>query len=134
MRVYGHSMSPMLNPGEVLFIRDEAFAHRDPRRGELVAARPMACGGKAFVKRIVGMPGERVWVGERSWTLGDQEYFILGDQPNHSVDSRIFGPVTREELIGSVQFRVWPLKKPLRDQREEERSQSGKQFRVEKLV
>jgi signal peptidase I len=110
MRVYGHSMAPSLNPGELVFIREGAYESRPPHRGEIVAARPALLGGRAFIKRVVGLPHERITRGEREWQLGDDQFFLLGDQTEHSMDSRIFGPVDRKELIGPVRMRVWPFK------------------------
>ena len=110
-RVYGHSMAPTLQPGEVVLVNHRAYASHEPRRGEVVMARPSSLGGKALVKRIVGLPHERVAVGERVWQLGDEQFFLLGDRAEHSMDSRIFGPVSREELVGPVRVRVWPWKR-----------------------
>ena len=121
MRVYGHSMSPLLNPGEVVVVSEGAYASRLPHRGEVVAARPASLGGRAFVKRVVGLPHERLTVDGREWQLGEEQFFLLGDQTADSVDSRIFGPVTREELIGPVRMRVWPWK-VFSDERTEEGS------------
>lgn len=112
MRVYGHSMSPLLHPGQLVFIDDSAYEARPPRRGELVAARPDALGGsQAFVKRIAGLPNEKVEMDGREWQLGDGEYFLMGDHHTHSIDSRMFGPVRQEELIGPVTARLWPWKR-----------------------
>jgi|GEM_PF-691306 len=111
MRVCGHSMAPLLQPGELVFVRGGEFESRPPQRGDVVAVRPASLGGTAFVKRVVGLPHERVSVGERVWQLEEDEFFLLGDQPDHSLDSRIFGPVTREELIGRVRARVWPWRR-----------------------
>ena len=110
MRVTGHSMMPLLKPSELVFVREQAYRSRDPQRGEIVAARPASQGGKTFVKRVVGLPHERVEVGATAWQLGAEEFFLLGDQPEHSMDSRLFGPVTRAELVGPVRLRVWPWK------------------------
>ena len=111
VRVYGHSMAPILHPGEVVMVSDGAYDSHEPRRGEVVMARPASLGGKALVKRIVGLPHERVAVGERVWQLEDGQFFLLGDRTEHSMDSRIFGPVSREELVGPVRVRVWPWKR-----------------------
>ncbi len=108
MRIYGHSMSPVLNPGELVLVRPNAFDARAPRRGEIVAVRPAAFEGQALVKRVVGLPGERVAVEGREWTLGDEEFFLLGDRTEDSCDSRILGPVSRQELVGPVTVRLWP--------------------------
>ena len=110
MRIYGHSMAPVLDPGQLVVVHDGAYKRRQPKRGEIVAARPASLGGKAFVKRVAGLPNERVQVGEREWQLQEEEFFLLGDQPELSLDSRVFGPVSREELIGPVRLRLWPWK------------------------
>lgn len=110
MRVYGHSMAPLLHPGQLVLVQDDAYTSRPPRRGDIVAARPDELGGQAFVKRIAGLPHERVKVGDREWELGEDEFFLLGDRQEHSLDSRIFGPVRRDELVGQVTTRLWPWK------------------------
>ena len=112
MRVYGHSMSPLLHPGQLVFVDEHAYGARSPRRGELVAARPDALGGsQAFVKRIAGLPNEQLEMDGRPWQLGEREYFLVGDYHEHSIDSRMFGPVKQEELIGPVTARLWPWKR-----------------------
>jgi signal peptidase I len=114
MRVAGHSMTPVLHPGELVLVSKGAFTSREPRRGEIVMARPSSLSGQAFVKRIVGLPHERVEVDGRSWQLAEGEFFLLGDQAEHSMDSRSFGPVRREELVGPIRARVWPWKRRTR--------------------
>ena len=108
LRIFGHSMSPVLNPGELVLVREGVFDDRSPRKGELVAVRPSKLGGQAFVKRIAALPSERVTIDGKEWRLSRDEFFLLGDRVEHSLDSRIFGPVTRDELIGPVQARLWP--------------------------
>lgn len=108
LRVFGHSMSPVLNSGELVVVRGGEFEDRPPRKGEIVAVRPASLGGQAFVKRVAALPLERVAVDGRQWQLGEDEFFLLGDHAEHSLDSRAFGPVMREELIGPVHARVWP--------------------------
>ena len=110
LRVFGHSMAPLLNPGEMVVVMEGEFDSRPPRWGEVVAARPTALGGQAFVKRILALPLERITVDGKEWELSEDEFFLLGDHTEHSMDSRVFGPVTREELIGPVRMRLWPWK------------------------
>jgi signal peptidase I len=115
------------------------YHFRDPERGDIVvfetperAGRRCGAGG-TFVKRLVGLPEERIAVtggvvlidgepleepyvnGGRSGrdfperTLGDDEYFMMGDNRGQSCDSREWGPVTRDDLIGPVFAVYWPL-------------------------
>jgi len=108
MRVSGRSMAPTLHPGELVVVNERAYARRAPRRDELVAAAPSALGGAAVVKRLAGLPHERLDVEGRRWELGEDEFFLLGDGAGHSTDSRAFGPVRRAELLGPAQLRLWP--------------------------
>ena len=119
-----------------------AYRFADPKRGQIVVFEaPTAAkrcgpgdGGSTFVKRIIGLPGERVserdgvvFVNGRrlvepyvhaalrgretaSWprvTRG--HYFVLGDNRTHSCDSRTWGTVRRDNLIGPVTLTYWPL-------------------------
>lgn len=111
LRVHGHSMAPVLRPGQLVLIREDAYDAEPPRHGDIVAARPACFGGRALIKRLVGLPGERVRIDAREWQLGEDEYFLLGDRGEHSFDSRIFGPVSRQELIGPVRLALWPWKR-----------------------
>ncbi len=95
-------MAPVLNPGELVVVQEGAYASAPPRRGDIVAARPAALGGRACVKRVAGIPHERVRVGQQEWQLREGQFFLLGDRTEHSLDSRAFGPVRREELMGPV--------------------------------
>ncbi len=110
LRIRGFSMSPVLNPGELVLVGEGEYGVRSPVRGEMVAARPVSCGGRALVKRIAGLPRERVELEGRTWQLDEDQFFLLSDQVAHTVDSRVFGPVSRDELIGPVRYRLWPWK------------------------
>ena len=114
------------------------YRFRDPSRGDIVVFETpertiRRCGaGGTFVKRLVGLPGERISMsqgvlyvdgepvdepyvkGNRSGsfperTLGADEYFMMGDNRGQSCDSREWGPVTRDDLIGPVFAVYWPL-------------------------
>ena len=105
MRVVGHSMSPVLRPGQLVLVDRDAYRRRLPLRGDIVAVRPAACGGSALVKRLVGLPHESVERDGRRWKLGRGQFFVAGDASEHSQDSRAFGPVSYAELLGVV---CWP--------------------------
>jgi signal peptidase I len=122
--VQGHSMVPTLLPGQFLI----AARARRIRRGDVVVLR-FAEPGIEAVKRVVGLPGERVRVvagrvevngrplhephahGEGAsgeWSVGAGEYLVMGDNRESSTDGRAYGPAPREAIVGVVRFRYWP--------------------------
>jgi signal peptidase I len=149
-RIPSSSMEPTLHcaapePGCEAGSSDRVLANRfiyrfrDPSRGDIVVFRTPEeaverCGaGGTFVKRLVGLPGDRIALergvlrlnGERvdepyvnggppgpdfaQRTLGPDEYFMMGDNRAQSCDSREWGPVNRADLIGPVFAVYWPL-------------------------
>lgn len=131
-RVDGHSMEPTLHDGQYLMVNKLAYRLGMPNRGDIVVFPSPQDGGRALIKRVVGLPGEEVAIaggqvyingarlmepylapnhGLGDWgptVLGEGEYLVLGDNRNNSNDSRNFGPVREEELIGKAWFSIWP--------------------------
>ncbi|MEK9659022.1 MAG: signal peptidase I [Chloroflexota bacterium] len=134
LRVQGVSMAPALRPGQVILALPVRWP---PRRGDVVLAHMPGANGTLWVKRVIGLPGERVRVdGEgthvngallpergvlawglqepgfpvQEWALGPCECLLLGDNRADSVDSRRHGPVPRAALAGRIGARVWPLR------------------------
>jgi signal peptidase I len=133
MLVEGGSMRPTLDPGQRIAV---APLVRPPARGDLVVvARPRSPSGSTghleVVKRVVGLPGERVRLaagrlevdgapvpepylhggpgaGELDLELGPAQYLVLGDHRAASTDGRDFGPVGADALLGFVRFAYWP--------------------------
>jgi signal peptidase I len=133
MLVRGASMRPTLEPGDRVAV---APPTGPPRRGAVVVVRRPGPGGLEVVKRVVGLPGERVRVlGDRlevdgrdlpePWlaggapagparparlelVLGPGEYLVLGDNRAASTDGRAFGPVGLDHIVGVVRFAYWP--------------------------
>jgi len=129
-------MVPALRPGEILYVRRPA-ARQAPRRSDIAFLRFQRTPRGRFVKRIVGCPGEHVsvrgarvfvngealpepYLDERSalepkpdaeWRLGKDQFIVLGDARDDSLDSRSFGPVAPHEIQGIVRFRLWPLRR-----------------------
>jgi signal peptidase I len=122
--VQGRSMVPALLPGQFLI----AARPRRIRRGDVVVVRFSQPGIDA-VKRVVGLPGERVRVvagraevngrplnephahgagASGEWSLGADEYLVLGDNREGSTDGRAYGPARRDAIVGVVRFRYWP--------------------------
>lgn len=132
--VRGDSMSPTLRHGDcALAWRADGLA-RAPERGTLAVIASPGVGEGRQIKRIVGLPGERIrfedgllfidgerlverylrgrpsnpGLGAAAWTLGDDECFALGDNRAHSADSRHYGPVRLRQIEGRLLWRVWP--------------------------
>jgi nickel-type superoxide dismutase maturation protease len=99
--VQGESMRPTLAPGDFLV----ALGGLRPRRGALVVVEHPERPGFEVVKRVVGLPGDRV--GDRPLAPG--ELWVEGDHPGASTDSRAFGPVPAGAVRGVVVLRYWPL-------------------------
>ena len=130
--IRGASMSPALRDGDIALV--VSGWRRSLDRGRIVAFRARIDGGETAVrvKRVVGLPGESVEFRDGSlfidgehfpepylrglppnagleaaaWTLGADEYFLMGDNRAHSSDSRHYGPARGEDAVGAVRARI----------------------------
>ena len=109
--VSGASMEPTFNNGNYLIIDEFSYHLRKPKKDEVVVFRYPNDPSKFFIKRIAGLPGETVAVQGREITLGENEYYVLGDNRGASSDSRIWGPVEEKFIIGRTLARLWPVEK-----------------------
>lgn len=128
VEVVGMSMYPTLAPGEYVLCDRFAYRRQAPRRGDVVLARGLAGGGETVVKRVAAVPGDRVELddgtlvingapaqesafsdGCGTWSLGENEWFLLGDAMDVSTDSRAFGPVPRRAIEARAWLVCWPL-------------------------
>jgi len=100
--VDGKSMEPTLHPGELVAVDLLWYRSHTPNVGELVMATHPSNPDRPFVKRIAGVPGEAVSVAGGVITAGDNQYVLLGDNPPASTDSRQFGPLAKEQIVGRV--------------------------------
>lgn len=137
--VKGASMEPNFEDKQYLIIDEITYRLREPKRGEICVFRYPNDPSQFFIKRIIGLPGETVAIsgghvtittidgktetldesaylastvvtaGEKSVTLGTDEFFVMGDNRTNSLDSRIFGPVPRANIVGRVMLRGWPV-------------------------
>jgi signal peptidase I len=97
-------MSPVLQPGDWLLL--DPVPRRWPKRGTVVVIRQPGTGLLA-IKRLAAGPGDVVLAGTEYVRLGD-EAWLLGDGGGHSIDSRHYGPVGLDALVGRAWFRYWP--------------------------
>ena len=116
------SMDPTLNAGDVLLVNRMAYRFSTPKRGDIIVYKTGDDSKKAstHIKRIIGLPGETIQikdgqilidgVAETRVTLGNGEYFVLGDNRNNSEDSRYadMGNVKKRNIIGKVWFIASP--------------------------
>lgn len=135
-KVDGISMEHTLQDSDYLIIEKISYQFHDPKRFDIIVFPYEE--NVYYIKRIIGLPGERIEIkenhiyinGERLeedygkeailhggiidhcvMTLGKEEYFVMGDNRNHSVDSRYveIGGIKREEIIGRAWVRLYPL-------------------------
>jgi len=133
LRIYGTSMAPTLEDGQIVVsVKDSNF-----EMGDLVA---FYYGNKLLIKRVIAGPGDWITIEENGdvfvngkqldepylqdkalgecdlefpYQVNDERWFLMGDNRSVSVDSRstLVGCVSKDQIVGKVVFRVWPLKK-----------------------
>jgi signal peptidase I len=102
------SMAPALLPGDWLLL--DPTCRRWPRRGSIVVFREPETETLA-IKRVAARPGDRVRISQGILRLAGDEAWLLGDNAGPSIDSRRYGPVPVECLVGRVWFRYGPLRR-----------------------
>ena len=130
IRVDGMCMYPTLNDGQFVFVNRLAYKFGEPAHGDIIVFHYPRDPEQEFVKRIIGLPGDtvdirggQVYVNgmqlyepyiadaprtQGSWTVPEDHLFVLGDNRNNSQDSRSFGFVSMDEVIGKALFIYWP--------------------------
>lgn len=134
--VDGPSMEPSFFTGQRVIVSRVNYLLDEPHRGEIIVFDSPDRPGidPPLIKRLIGLPGDVVEIREASvyvngqplnepyinepcnagscpdgrWELAADEYFVMGDNRNRSRDSRRFGPITRDHLIGEALVRYWP--------------------------
>ena len=136
--VRGQSMEPNFYQGDYLIIDELSYQFRAPQRGEVIVFKYPNDPSQRYIKRIIGLPGETIkiqegqvfiyqdgemqaldelaYLSQFSQTLGDvqmtldkNEYFVLGDNRSVSADSRRWGVLPEENIVGRVFLRAWPF-------------------------
>ncbi len=134
--VRGSSMEPSFHESDYLIVDQLSYRFRDPERGEVVVFQYPHDPFKRHIKRIIGLPGEELVVqeekilitidgeetvlsedylprpipmGREEVSLGEGEYFVMGDNRGASFDSRNWGPLPEENIVGKVLIRISPF-------------------------
>ena len=136
--VRGQSMEPTFENGDYLIIDEISYRLRDPQRGEVIVFQYPNDPSQRYIKRIIGLPEETIEIkegkiiiydqfggqilneseylpvsvstpGDLKITLTEDEYFVLGDNRSASSDSRRWGPLSENYIIGQVFMRAWPF-------------------------
>ena len=142
--VSGASMVPSFSNGDYLLVDELSYRFRGANRGEVVVFRYPKDETTYFIKRVIGVPGDRVEIlenkvtvrndtlpdgftlaegylpsgtetivrpgGQSEFTLGADEYLVLGDNRSYSFDSRDWGVLKSRDVIGLVRLRLWPVR------------------------
>jgi signal peptidase I len=135
--VSGASMAPTFETGEYLIVDQVSYRFHEPERGDVVIFRFPQDPSKFFIKRIIGLPGETVELSDgyttifnpssgmrvkldepylvtdrtdddMSFPLASDQYFVMGDNRGASSDSRMWGAVPRENIVGRALMRLLP--------------------------
>jgi len=136
--VSGASMEETFHNNEYLIVDQLTYHFEDPKRGDVIIFRYPNDPSKFFIKRIIGMPGDTITVDNSTvkisnselsseqiitepyiksmkgdsylkQTLDESEYFVMGDNRDASSDSRIWGVLPRENIVGRAFLRLIPL-------------------------
>lgn len=101
VRVSGISMLPTLQDEQIIFVNKMAYWKNAPQNGDIVIVRE-PIDNIQVVKRIVGTPGTAITIEDKTFMLKEDEYYIEGDNRDNSIDSRAYGPIRSERIIGKV--------------------------------
>ena len=135
--VEGQSMEPSFQNGDYLITEKISFRIRPPERGEIVIFHPPDNPDVNYIKRLVGLPGDVISISDgavhvngkkilepylssdnqtvstqkegSAITLKEGEYFVMGDNRNHSRDSREIGPIPTDSIVSRIWFRLLPI-------------------------
>jgi len=136
--VRGQSMEPNFSNSDYLIVDELSYRFNNPQRGEVIVFKSPTSLSQRFIKRIIGLPGEEVIIedgkitivkddvetvldeseylpssiktfGDIHIVLNSEQYFVLGDNRGASYDSRRWGALPEENIIGKVFLRPWPF-------------------------
>lgn len=135
--VSGASMDDTFHDGEYLIVDQVSYYFEEPQRGDVIVFKYPKDPSKFFIKRVIGLPGDTVTIENSTVTitndthpggfaleepyvasmqpepilveeLGEREYFVMGDNRDHSSDSRRWGVLQKERIVGRAFIRLFP--------------------------
>lgn len=138
--VSGASMEDTFHSGEYLIVDQVTYYFEDPKRGDVIIFRYPKDPSKFFIKRVIGVPGDTIDISgnvvtvssedntfsqvldepyiksmaentQLTETLSDREYFVMGDNRDQSSDSRVWGVLQKEKIVGRALIRLFPFSK-----------------------
>lgn len=130
-RVDGESMEPGLHTNEFVLVDKVAYLFSQPQRGDVIVFHYPLDTSKDFIKRVVGLPGDSIQTtstevivdgqilhepyisqpfnfDSSTWKLGPNQYFVMGDNRDNSLDLRTWGPLDKGYIIGKAVVVYWP--------------------------
>jgi signal peptidase I len=129
-RIEGSSMEPSMVDGQYILVGRWPYWFGSPQRGDVIVFEAPNVANRDLIKRVIGLSGEQVEIrngqvvvdGERlgepyaregsysgaAWTVGEAEVFVLGDNRDHSQDSRSWGPLPTDRIAGKAMVSYWP--------------------------
>jgi signal peptidase I len=130
-QVEGCSMNPGLENGQRVLVVKASYWFGEPHRGEVIIFHSPSDTERTLIKRVIGLPGEWVEIKDGTVYINDEpldepyiqgnnkayprvqvpedSYFMMGDNRNNSTDSRVWGMLSREAIIGRAWLCYWPL-------------------------
>lgn len=136
--VRGSSMEPNFHNGDYILTEKVSYRFSGPKRGDVIIFKAPNRPDADYIKRVIGLPGEKIKVvagkiyvngkpleeqyeptefqtfsgrflkENEEYSVPSGEYFVFGDNRSHSSDSREFGPVKKDTIIGRALIRYWP--------------------------
>jgi len=137
--VNGQSMEPNFYDGDYLIVNEIDYRFNDPKRGDVIIFHYPKDTRQFFIKRVIGLPGEKIEIkdnkitiynrehpdgltldeaylpqsavisGSYSQELKNDEYYVLGDNRSASADSRFWGVLEKRHIVGKAWIRAWPF-------------------------
>lgn len=131
-RTSGESMEPNFQNNEYVLVNKAAYLFQSPQRGDVIIFHYPLDPSEDFIKRIIGLPGDTIHttptdvsvdgvvlnepfisiasnVTNATWKLGPNQFFVMGDNRDNSLDSRYWGPLDKSYIVGKVVVSYWPF-------------------------